>query len=98
MNMNMKRQLHDTLFELIGGLQPTTDETGLVVDTIEITAPVTVSWRHEKDGLCLLASPPETIYRTGIEPVVQPITVTAISSSSAAWPETEAEVENAGPS
>ena len=91
----MKRQLHDTLFELIGGLQPATDETGLVVDSIEVTVPVTVSWRPEEDGLSLWASPPETIYHVGFEPTVQPITVTAISTSSADWPITVAGAEHA---
>ena len=93
----MKRELHHTLLELGGGLYPATGGTGIVLESVEVTAPVTVSWRHGRQGLSLLASPPETIYRTGIEPVVQPITVTAVSTSSADWPELATEVDDAEP-
>jgi len=76
----MERELSETLFELIGGLYESDSHIPISVDSIEIAAPVSVRLRWSEDGVSLLASPPVTSYRTGIEQVVQPLKVTAVAA------------------
>ncbi len=93
----MKAELHHTLFELIGRLDPGDSGQGIVgLESVEVRAPVAVSWQWDHEGIHLLASPPSTAYRTGIEPVVQPLTVTAVAMPSEDWPETGRESDRAG--
>jgi hypothetical protein len=93
----MKPELHHTLFELIGRLDSGESGQGIVgLESLEVRAPVTVSWQWDREGIHLLASPPSTAFRTGIEPVVQPLTVTAVAMQSEDWPESGWESDRAG--
>lgn len=80
----MDRELNETLIELIVGVYQSDEEMPLSVESIEISAPVTVRLRWSETGVSLLASPPVTSYRTGIEPVVHPLRLVAIESSTKA--------------
>ncbi len=95
--MSMKRELHQTLFELLGSLYQAAAGTPVSVESVEIEAPVTMSWRWSGEELHLLASPAETAYRTGVESVVHPMRVTAVSADSADWQPLESETGNARP-
>lgn len=93
----MDPELSDTLIELLGGLYQADDEVPLTVVSVEIKAPVTVRLHQTDEGLLLLASPPVTAFRTGIEPVVHPLTVTATSASTDEWPIAESETRHVRP-
>ena len=92
----MDRELSDTLFDLVGSLYQSDETVPLSVESVEIVAPVVVRLVPGEDGPRLLAAPPGTAFRTGFEPIVQPLRVTAVGTSSTDWPPIDPESEDAG--
>lgn len=79
------RPLSETLTELIGGLALAADAPGLSVTDADFDLPVEVRLAVGPDGPELLAEPTAVRWRTGFEPVIHRLRLTAVSDTGGSW-------------
>ncbi len=76
----MMRDLSDTLIELVSAVYAPDAAVPVAVESMTLELPLRVRLETTTDGLRVLASPAETVYRTGIEPRVHPVRMTAVGT------------------
>ncbi len=71
--MTWRPELSETLTAMVEGASP--QHPSLVVEEVEIKAPMLVRLEHGAEGPRFVAHPPHSIWRSGFEPVAHSMTL-----------------------